>query len=110
MAEDRRLDTLQEEIKLMKGELKQSLASVRDYLLNMELPASEISSILSELSESEQKVTMSGNLGTPTEQKPPEDTLTETEDEQTLEEQAVPEGDDLLDLEEPEEPAEDETE
>ena len=30
-----------EELKLMKGEMKQLLASVRDYLLNMELPSSE---------------------------------------------------------------------
>ncbi len=107
MSDDKRLDTLQEEIKLMKGELKQSLASVRDYLLNMELPASEISSILSELSEDEQKVTMRGNLGTPpAEEKPPEDELTETEEQQATEDEETPEGDDLLDLEEPEEPTE----
>jgi hypothetical protein len=111
MSDDKRLDNLQEEIKLMKGELKQSLASVRDYLLNMELPASEISSILSELGDENQKVTMQGNLSTPTEEKPPvpEDALTQTEEEQTLEDENVPdEGDDLLDLEEPEEPLVDE--
>lgn len=113
MAEDKRLDTLQEEIKLMKGELKQSLASVRDYLLNMELPSSEISSILSELSESTQKVTMTGSLGVPSKEKlpqEPEDAFSETEDEQALEDEdePAPEGDDLLDLEEPEDPKEEE--
>jgi hypothetical protein len=100
MAEDKRLDTLQEEIKLMKGELKQSLASVRDYLLNMELPSSEISNILSALGDEGEKVTMKGSLDTPKEQKPPEppvDALTETEE--SLEDEALPEGDDLLDLE-----------
>jgi hypothetical protein len=101
MADDKRLDTLQEEIKLMKGELKQSLASVRDYLLNMELPSSEISNILSALGDEGEKVTMKGSLDTPKEEKPPvepENTLTETEE--SLEDEAEPEGDDLLDLEE----------
>ena len=107
MAEDRRLDILQEEIKLMKGELKQSLASVRDYLLNMELPSYEISHILSALGNEGTKVTMKGSLETPSQEKPPaepEDTLTETEESLGDE---VPEGDDLLDLENP---AEDEAE
>ncbi|MCX7912275.1 MAG: hypothetical protein N2506_04865 [Dehalococcoidales bacterium] len=36
---EKTLKTLQEEIKLLKGEIKESLASVRDYLLNMELPS-----------------------------------------------------------------------
>jgi hypothetical protein len=109
MAEDKRLDTLQEEIKLMKGELKQSLATVRDYLLNMELPSSEISSLLSELGDESQKVTMQGNLGTPQEEPPkePENELTETEE--SFEDETVPEGDDLLDLEEPEDSEEGET-
>ncbi|MGD0779889.1 MAG: hypothetical protein ABR954_03790 [Dehalococcoidales bacterium] len=50
MVEESRLDNLQDEIKLLKGELKNSLASVRDYLLNMELPSSEFSTILAALS------------------------------------------------------------
>ena len=50
MVEEKRLDNLQDEIKLLKGELKNSLASVRDYLLNMELPSSEFSTILAALS------------------------------------------------------------
>jgi hypothetical protein len=101
MSEDKKLDTLQEEIKLMKGELKQSLASVRDYLLNMELPSSEISNILSALGDEGEKVTMKGSLETPKEEPPPEppqDALSETEE--SLEDEEVPEGDDLLDLEE----------
>lgn len=49
MADENRLDTLQDEIKLLKAEVKNSLASVRDYLLNMELPSSEFSTILAAL-------------------------------------------------------------
>ena len=45
MVADKRLETLQEEIKLLKGELKHSLASVRDYLLNQELPSAELMSL-----------------------------------------------------------------
>src|SRR4030043_204590 len=65
MAEDQRLVTLSEEIKLLKGELKNSLASVRDYLLNMELPSSEFSTILAALSgdgSGSQKITMDGSV------------------------------------------------
>lgn len=50
MIDQSRLDTLQDEIKLLKAEVKNSLASVRDYLLNMELPSSEFSTILAALS------------------------------------------------------------
>ena len=78
---DKKLAALQDEIKLLKGEVKQSLASVRDYLLNMELPSSEISTILQALGgDGEQKVTMSGSFQMPTDQKP-EDTLEQTEEE-----------------------------
>jgi hypothetical protein len=65
MAVDNKLETLSEEIKLMKGELKQSLASVRDYLLNMELPASEFAAILAALGNDNsgiQKVQIDGAL------------------------------------------------
>jgi len=41
MEDTKKIETLEEEAKLLKGELKQSIASVRDYLLNMELPSSE---------------------------------------------------------------------
>jgi hypothetical protein len=104
MVDNKILDSLQEEIKLMKGELKQSLASVRDYLLNMELPSSEISNILTALSEENQTVTMKGNLEMPKGEKPPEepeDDLSKTEE--SVEEEETPDTDDLLDLEEPEE-------
>ncbi len=50
MEDEQRINNLQDEIKLLKGELKNSLASVRDYLLNMELPSSEFSTILAALS------------------------------------------------------------
>lgn len=113
MTEEKILDSLQEEIKLMKGELKQSLTSIRDYLLNMELPASEISSTLSELGDESQKVTMSSNLGTPVEYKPSqtlESAAIATEDTQSFEDKTIPEGDDPFDLEEPKETAEDEAE
>jgi hypothetical protein len=49
MPDEKRLDNLQDEIKLLKAEVKNSLASVRDYLLNMELPSSEFSTILAAL-------------------------------------------------------------
>jgi hypothetical protein len=71
MGGEKKLEAMQEELKLLKGELKQSLASVRDYLLNMELPTSEFSNILDALDGGDaQKVTMSGTLGTPVEDKP----------------------------------------
>ena len=65
MDTEKKLDTMEEEMKLLKGELKQSLTSVRDYLLNMELPSSEFSTILAALGSegnSQQKVTIEGNL------------------------------------------------
>jgi len=66
MAEDKKLETIESEIKLLKGELKNSLASVRDYLLNMELPSAEFATILAALGEGgDQKVTMKGSFSTP---------------------------------------------
>jgi hypothetical protein len=63
MEADKKLTTLEEELKLLKGELKQSLASVRDYLLNMELPASEFANVLASLdSAGTQKITLDGSL------------------------------------------------
>jgi hypothetical protein len=99
MGGDKKLETMQEELKLLKGELKQSLASVRDYLLNMELPASEFSNILEALDTGEgQKVTMTGTLGTPEETKPTEDTrqeIVETEPD------TISGDEKLIDVEEP---------
>ena len=40
------VETLEDEFKLIKGELKETLGSVRDYLLNSELPASEYAQIM----------------------------------------------------------------
>jgi hypothetical protein len=54
MAGDKRVETLQEEIKLLKGEVKHSLASVRDYLLNQELPSAE----LMNLADNAQKISL----------------------------------------------------
>jgi len=67
MPDDKRLENLSEEIKLLKGEIKNSLTSVRDYLLNMELPSSEFSTILAALSgdNSGQKISLDGSMGNP---------------------------------------------
>ena len=43
------VETLEDEFKLIKGELKETLGSVRDYLLNSELPASEYAQIMKAL-------------------------------------------------------------
>src|SRR4030043_1184897 len=112
MADDNRLDTLQEEIKLLKGELKNSLSSVRDYLLNMELPSSEFSTILAALSGDgggNQKVTMDGNFsnnkgGEPTAQdieEIEEETQDNASEEVTEEMEQPSEDEDLIDVEGP---------
>ncbi len=67
---DKRIDAIQDDIKLLKGEIKQSLSSVRDYLLNMELPSSEIANILAALSTEGEKITMKGSLESPPERQP----------------------------------------
>src|SRR3990172_3761768 len=117
MAADKKLDVLQEEIKLLKGELKQSLASVRDYLLNMELPSSEISTILAALnSDGSQTVTMKGSLGMPARAEPEDQPMQEEEEEtENAEEEgpedqvaSPPEDEELLDMENPAEPADEE--
>jgi hypothetical protein len=112
MAEDKQMDTIQEELKLLKGEVKQSLASVRDYLLNMELPSTEFSTILAALGgDGQQKVTIDGSLANAIGNKAaealagesqdaiPADEVTEESDED--EEETVPEDEDLLDMENP---------
>jgi hypothetical protein len=45
MKTDKKLKTREEEFRLMKGEVKQILASARNHLLNMELPPSEIETV-----------------------------------------------------------------
>src|SRR3989304_3150481 len=75
---DNKLTALQDEIKLLKGEVKQSLASVRDYLLNMELPSAEISTILQALgADGEQKVSMKGSFEMP---EKPQESIEQTEE------------------------------
>jgi hypothetical protein len=109
MAEDiKKLDALQEEIKLMKGELKQSLSSVRDYLLNMELPSSEISNILTELGDEGQSVNMKGSLSAPKEEPKMEEPV--NEDTQAMEDEEAADTDDLLDLEQPQDETEETSE
>jgi hypothetical protein len=105
MGDEKRLNDLQDEIKLLKGELKNSLASVRDYLLNMELPSSEFSTILAALSgenAAPQKMTVDSSVSNkeqpeempePTFEEPPpeeEEELKEPED-LTTEEEELPE-------------------
>jgi hypothetical protein len=62
MVADKRLDSLQEEIKLLKGELKNSLASVRDYLLNQELPSAELSGLSGFYGDGEQKISVKSSV------------------------------------------------
>jgi hypothetical protein len=102
MSDEKRLVTLSEEIKLLKGEIKNSLTSVRDYLLNMELPSSEFSTILAALSgdNSGQKVNLDGGLG-----QEPDNKIDEAaqEPEATADDLVQPPPDeDLLDMEQPE--------
>jgi hypothetical protein len=102
MPDEKRLENLSEEIKLLKGEIKNSLTSVRDYLLNMELPSSEFSTILAALSGDNggQKVSLDGGMGNgagPKKEEPIE------EPEITADDLKQPPPDEpLIDLEEPE--------
>lgn len=101
MEDQKRLETLSEEIKLLKGEIKNSLTSVRDYLLNMELPSSEFSTILAALSgdNSGQKVSLDGGLGN--QAAGPEEIKEEAGE--TADDLVQPPADeDLIDLEQPE--------
>ncbi len=43
---DKRVESLESEFKLMRGELKQTLTSVRDHLLNLKLPPSQEAALL----------------------------------------------------------------
>ncbi|MBN1177347.1 MAG: hypothetical protein JXA51_06665 [Dehalococcoidales bacterium] len=109
MAEEKRLEAIQDEIRLLKGEVKQSLASVRDYLLNMELPSSEFSTILAALGgDGTQKVTIDGSIANALGNKAAE-AVAGGEDVETTEEtfedelEQPAEDDDLIDVEEPDE-------
>jgi hypothetical protein len=102
--DESRLDNLRDEIKLLKGELKNSLASVRDYLLNMELPSSEFSTILAALSgdnPNSQKLA-TGDMADKGEDIPEPDFDEEKPAEDALNEMEQPgEDEDLLDFEDP---------
>ena len=66
METDKRVETLEDELKLIKGEVKETLASVRDYLLTSELPASEYQTIMAALGVGGgQKMEMKGNISMP---------------------------------------------
>ena len=119
MEADKKLATLEEEIKLMKGELKNSLASVRDYLLNMELPSSEFATVLAALggdSSGTQKITIDGNIGNAKAaeaSQPSEEGSEEPTTEETVEEFLEPESElspEEEDLNTPEEHIESESE
>jgi hypothetical protein len=101
MSDEKRLETLSEEIKLLKGEIKNSLTSVRDYLLNMELPSSEFSTILAALSgdNSGQKLSLDGDLGKDNKTEEP---LVEEPQEQPDDLAQPPPEENLLDMEQPE--------
>jgi hypothetical protein len=107
MSDEKRLETLSEEIKLLKGEIKNSLTSVRDYLLNMELPSSEFSTILAALSgdNSGQKVSLDGGLGNQPEIK--DENIPEETGEITDDLAQPPPEEDLIDMEQPEDMMED---
>jgi len=116
MEANKKLETMEEELKLMKGELKQSLASVRDYLLNMELPSSEFATVIAALGgDGEQRITMKGSFSSPTDsgsgesvrEKPsPEEPQEEPLEEEPLEEELLepeselPQEDGLIDRDE----------
>jgi hypothetical protein len=104
MESDTKLETMEQELKLLKGELKQSLASVRDYLLNMELPSSEFTDVLEALDDDKQKIIMEGSLnGAPAKEEGKKEDEEEAIPEDTAEEMAEPEAElplnaeDLLD-------------
>jgi hypothetical protein len=105
--DEKRIDNLQDEIKLLKGELKNSLASVRDYLLNMELPSSEFSTILAALSgdaPNTQKMAADSDVSNKGEDMPEPNFDEEKPEEEaglTDELDQPGENEDLLDFEEP---------
>ena len=66
MDADKRVKTLEEEFKLLKGELKQTLSGIRDYLHEVEMPSSEYASVMEVLkNDSSQKIVMEGNFSLP---------------------------------------------
>jgi len=81
MESEKQLQTIEEELKLLKGELKQTLSSVRDYLINMELPTTEFSTILAALGDGgDQTVNMKGTFSLPPENAPQDEPENKPED------------------------------
>ena len=67
---NKRLDTLTDEFKLIKGELKQTLSSIHDYLMNRDMAAPEYNTLMAALEATgggggTQKVELKGNLALP---------------------------------------------
>ncbi len=59
---DKRVETLETEFKLIKGELKQTIASVRDYLSDFKLPPAEEVALLAEMGGEEEQSSLRGDL------------------------------------------------
>ncbi len=60
---DKRVESLESEFKLMRGELKQTLTSVRDHLLNLKLPPSQEAAMLAAaMSEGRKGMSMDGRF------------------------------------------------
>ncbi len=60
MAIDERIQTMEDEFKLLKGELKQTLANVRDFLVDLNLPAMQEEENLDKQKPDEHLVTVTG--------------------------------------------------
>ena len=110
METDQRVETLEDEFKLIKGQLKETLASVRDYLLTMELPASEYQTIMAALGVSGggggAPMTMKGEITAPKQEAIPKQPMAETEEpsaEQELVEEEEPAEEELVERDEPRE-------
>ena len=83
MEDEKRVETLEDEFKLIKGQLKETLSSVRDYLLTSELPASEYSTIMAALGVSGGgggQMTMKGEITAPKKEDLPEPTKSEAKE------------------------------
>ena len=86
MENDKQLETLESEFKLLKGELKQTLASVRDYLVTSEIPASEYATIMAAIGGGVGgTMNMKADLVMPSKSRPAE------REEEVLEEEEPPE-------------------
>ena len=97
MGNDKQLETLEGEFKLLKGELKQTLASVRDYLVTSEIPASEYATIMAAIGGgTAQTMQMQGSIAMPKKPRPVEET--EEEEEEELVEKLPPEEDMMSEL------------